>query len=974
MIGMLPDLLLPVIVALIIIFISIRLRLFVDKDIPGRFAFIFGGLLIFTAVAWQAVEQTDAYRVWFLEEVYGYIDFGQFIVLLIGLVTAVVGLAFYADYWQIRKEEIDTREQKLSIMDNLQRDARGPYQLMELLNISIREMTSHLPECSGAVFLLNRARRQFVLTSSVNLTKQENALLEYYPLERNIISQSIDLSEPLISGEFTFLDRNRKQQSSRFGSCLVLPMVSGRDKIGGIILLAEESQYFSRQEISYLQPIAEWLAEKIKATRLERELTTSQNNIESINTIHSTLISRVMTATDSFMVHDVIESFCRSLVGMVACKSAHLMGLSNGTLQYYGSSESLFDLSESYKTALVDAIDRRKPLIINQEGKTDKGRSFVTLSTLVYPLPGKNSTDAIVLRRESKPFSINDNDLKVVDLFAHLAQVVLQKDNYQKLDLTRRRGFDTILNLLRFDSDEILDTKPEIFLEQIVPALPKEAQAVLFSKEPNGSFTAMAGHRVNEDIIQDFVIYPGEGIVGISVNNDRPSFVYGRNAIGKSLEAMDTPTREKFYSLFGEKGLPSFWAVCPVNKIDATLGVVVIFFDITESERGEWERVLTLATSLYSVRLTINELNRLKTNDKSKGLETGLPGDTINRINNYLSAVIGNAELAFTRPELTGDVAEHLRSIIAEAEKAASFLKNSFTKSEKTSIQDKVTETKISSPGKSISSILDKLHISENLYMVGGRPREFVVALESDDQINFDDDKIASLAEETIKVLASEASEDEKIGLKLYRRNDAVYFDIYRIQDEYQPVELVSSYGNYLNPGEVIKERPADTFLRHISDSNCHYAYDNTREQPAYLSFKFPIIIDPMQVQAKPDVSIRVLAIDDQKMILDLISAMCQSLGYKVQTASSGAEGIELVKQNNFDIILTDLSMPGISGLKAATEIMKIRPGIPVVLVTGWKIDIEKSKLEAAGIRDILYKPFRIENLTEVIQTLAKAD
>lgn len=973
MLGMLPELLLPIVVALIITFLSLRLQLFVERDMPGRFAFIFGGVIIFAAVSWQVVEKTNAYQNWFIEEAYGYIDFAQFAVLLIGLVLSVIGLAFFADYWQIRKEEIDTREHKLSILDNLQRDAKGSYQLMELLNISINEITSHIPECSGAVFLLNRARRQFVLTSSIGLTKEENALLEYYPLERNIISQSMDLGEPLISGQFTFLDRDKKQMSSRFGSCLVLPMVSGRDKIGGILLLSEESQCFSRQEIRFLQPIAEWLGEKIKAARLERELTTSKDNIEEIETNHTALISRVMTATDSFMVHNVLESFCLSLVGMVSCNSAHLMGLSSGSLQYYGSSESLFDLSESYKTALVDAIDRRRPLIINQEGKTEDDRTIITLSTLVYPLPGKNTTDAIVLRRESRAFSINDNDLKIVDLFAHLAQAVLQKNNNQKMDLTRRRGFDTILSMLRFDSNEKADPNPESFLEQIIPALPNGSQAVLFTKEQNGSFRAAFTHRVNQEIINDFVIYPGEGIVGLSANNNQTNFVYGRNAVGKTLEAMDPPTREKFYRIFGEKGLPSFWAICPINKMEKTLGVAALFFDITESERGEWERVLTLAVSLYSVRLMIADLNIKNIKDKAKSHEADLPGDVINRLNNYLSAVIGNAELAFTRPELTGDIAEHLRSIISEAEKAASFLKSSTSKPIANLGSGRVDNPKVSNPRKIITAILDRLFISENLYMVGGRPKEFVVNLESDDQIDFTEEKLASLAEEAIKVLSSEASEDEKIALKLYRRKDFVYVDIYRIQNEYQPVELVSSYGNYLMPSDVIKIRPADTFLKHISGGNCYYAYDNTRERPAYLSFKFPVLLDSILDQSKSSEKIKVLAIDDQKMILDLISAMCQSLGYVVQTASSGLEGIELFRKNKYDIVLTDLSMPGISGIETATEIMKISPGTPVVLVTGWKIDIDKSKLETAGIKDILYKPFRIENLTEVVQSLAKS-
>ena len=76
---------------------------------------------------------------------------------------------------------------------------------------------------------------------------------------------------------------------------------------------------------------------------------------------------------------------------------------------------------------------------------------------------------------------------------------------------------------------------------------------------------------------------------------------------------------------------------------------------------------------------------------------------------------------------------------------------------------------------------------------------------------------------------------------------------------------------------------------------------------------------------------------------------MCQSLGYEVMTAPSGSEGIALARSHEFSIILTDLAMPGMSGLEAAGEIRKVQPGVPVVLVTGWEVNIDPGSAGGRG-------------------------
>ena len=105
-------------------------------------------------------------------------------------------------------------------------------------------------------------------------------------------------------------------------------------------------------------------------------------------------------------------------------------------------------------------------------------------------------------------------------------------------------------------------------------------------------------------------------------------------------------------------------------------------------------------------------------------------------------------------------------------------------------------------------------------------------------------------------------------------------------------------------------------------------------------------------------------------MILDLIVAMCQSQGYQIQTASSGEEGLELATTGEFDVILTDLAMPGMSGLEVARRIRRLHPQTPIILVTGWEAGIEQAQLDQAGIHEVIYKPFRIEQLTDVMRSV----
>ncbi len=966
----------PFIFFLFTIFLSLRFKFFSAGDIAGRVPFFIGSFLLLLAMSWNSIVHLSTYAEWFVPSAYPIIEIVHLSIFLIGSILAVVGLVLFADFWQTQKNEIETLEQKLTLLNDLQHDARDPYHLMELFDLSLKEIVANVDETVGAIFLLNRNRRQLVLASSVGLSKNNQAQLEQYPLGKNIITQSIELGEPMIAGDFLFVDHTKKLAESTFNSTLVLPMVSGSEKIGVIVLLSEQKQFFSRTEIKFLAPVAEWLAEKVKSTKLSRELTLLQKEKEKLSNSYSDLNQRLFTSSASLYSTNVIESYCRSLVGIAESKSVHLFGMKNGSLQFYGGSEPLLDLSENFKTALIEGLDKKKPLILNQETTSEEGRTYIAKSSLIFPIITANSSDALLFIKESKAFSVDEGLLKSIEIFANLARISLQAQENQALNVTRRKGLDKIISLLRFENSITFESNQNYFIEHLSKILPAKSIAVTFEKQVNGQFKAADGFHVDLELLHKFEILPGEGFLG-NMNASLDSvYLYGKNNVGEAIKNFDEHNRTLFYKLFGERGLPSFLAICPIFNLHGLVGATMFcMFAVSEEERGEWQKLLTLASGLYSIRLTINQLKEqshvVTSEDDSFSNQLGR---TVNRLNNHLSAIIGNAELIANREDITGDVKNYFQAIINESDQAAQFLRDSIGKFSINEIEnDHLQKNTVNDH---INSLLKKSFISEGFYQLGGSPQELNLALGDSAPIELSDDNFKSLFEAVINRFAVTVVQDDVVSIATYLFDDYLFLDISSHHKNFPAIQKVAEIGEYQIPDQAIENRPADRFLEFISGENCFYAYDKLSQIPAYLSFKFKINSDISKSNQTivKNKKVKILAIDDQTVILDLIRAMCQTMDYQVDIAESGEKGLEMAFSNDYNLILTDLSMPGLSGLDVAKKLRATYPKLPIVLLTGWDLKLTEEELSKAGISKVLYKPFRIEQLIEIMNYYLKTN
>jgi CheY-like chemotaxis protein len=114
----------------------------------------------------------------------------------------------------------------------------------------------------------------------------------------------------------------------------------------------------------------------------------------------------------------------------------------------------------------------------------------------------------------------------------------------------------------------------------------------------------------------------------------------------------------------------------------------------------------------------------------------------------------------------------------------------------------------------------------------------------------------------------------------------------------------------------------------------------------------------------------RILFIDDDSTLGYLAYELLGGLGYEVVTKTSSIEALNLFKErpDKFDLVITDMTMPVMTGDRLAQKILEIRRDIPIILCTGYSEYISKEKAESIGIREFIMKPFEMKDMAITIR------
>ncbi len=166
---------------------------------------------------------------------------------------------------------------------------------------------------------------------------------------------------------------------------------------------------------------------------------------------------------------------------------------------------------------------------------------------------------------------------------------------------------------------------------------------------------------------------------------------------------------------------------------------------------------------------------------------------------------------------------------------------------------------------------------------------------------------------------------------------------------------IIKNSGGFISvESEPGKGTTFDIYLPRVVDAP-------TQDAPAHASL--------------PEGNERVLVVDDELFILEIMSDMLGSLGYEVQTAKSGMQAIDLFNQapDRFDVVIADLTMPKVTGTQLAMKIKELRADIPIILTTGMAFDQETHGDHFGNFAAVLNKPVLFQDLAETLRQVLDA-
>lgn len=114
----------------------------------------------------------------------------------------------------------------------------------------------------------------------------------------------------------------------------------------------------------------------------------------------------------------------------------------------------------------------------------------------------------------------------------------------------------------------------------------------------------------------------------------------------------------------------------------------------------------------------------------------------------------------------------------------------------------------------------------------------------------------------------------------------------------------------------------------------------------------------------------QILFVDDEALIADIAKELLEKLGYAVTVRKNSLEALETFSNQpeKFDLVITDHTMPRMTGTELARRMLKIRPDLPIILCTGYSSTTSEAEARLVGIKEFAFKPISIQHMVRLIR------
>ena len=197
--------------------------------------------------------------------------------------------------------------------------------------------------------------------------------------------------------------------------------------------------------------------------------------------------------------------------------------------------------------------------------------------------------------------------------------------------------------------------------------------------------------------------------------------------------------------------------------------------------------------------------------------------------------------------------------------------------------------------------------------------------------------------------------------------------------DGIPPEILGQIFDPYFTTKEVGKGTGMGLAMVHGIVQNCEGFIDceSSIGEGTVFHVSLPIVeeYDPVKNELVEQMMVgmeHILLIDDEQILLEMVETMLERLGYHVTAKLNSFEALAAFQKEPeaFDLVITDQTMPGLTGLDLSRQILQIRPEIPIILCTGYSSLITEEKAKAIGIKRFIMKPLSKKDLSKIIREI----
>lgn len=360
-----------------------------------------------------------------------------------------------------------------------------------------------------------------------------------------------------------------------------------------------------------------------------------------------------------------------------------------------------------------------------------------------------------------------------------------------------------------------------------------------------------------------------------------------------------------------------------------------------------------------------------------------LAGGIAHDFNNLLMVILGNTELALDAVRESGEVRRDLEGVVEAVDQARTLTQQLLAYAGRGAVQQIPVD--LSERVRSVSELLAvagaaevalDLDLKEGLPAVVADPGEIqqlamnlvlnaIEACEGAGHVQVVARSMELAEQMEGHWIVGEPRPDQRYVV-LEVTDDGVGMDPETLARVFDPFFTTKTAGRGLGLAAVIGiVRSIDGAMRVVSEQGKGTGF--TLLLPASSERASIAQVGPL---AESVVAGRILVVDDDERVRRVAVRMLRARGFEVSTADSGAEAVAACERTAFDVILLDAVMPGMTGAETFAALRKVRPDVPVLMVSGFDMDRAAGDLLEQGLAGFIGKPFRAKDLLEAISAI----